>query len=110
MTAIPYPSVDDVRLALGTVYDPEFGLSLPDLGLVESVQVDGRTVRVELTLTSMYCPAGQVILEGARAAVAKVPGVETVEVELVWEPAWTPERMSASAREQLGWRGGREEA
>jgi metal-sulfur cluster biosynthetic enzyme len=106
MTTNPYPSVDDVRLALGSVYDPEFGISLPELGLVETVKVDGRAVRVELMLTSMYCPAGQVIVEGARSAVAAVPGVETVDVELVWEPAWTPERLSAAAREQLGWRGG----
>jgi metal-sulfur cluster biosynthetic enzyme len=92
-----------VRDALTRVYDPEFGVSVEDLGLIYEVGITGGHVAIALTLTSMYCPAGSVIMDGVRAAVAALPGVSDVEVVLIWEPSWTPERLSASAREQLGW-------
>ena len=90
--------------AFGRVYDPEFGVSIRDLGLIYEIEVDDADIaHVKMTLTSMYCPAGDVILDGMRAAAEAVPGVRGAEVELVWEPVWSPDFLSPSAREQLGW-------
>ncbi len=93
-----------LRDAFTRVYDPEFGVSIQDLGLIYEVTVDdaGKVV-VVMTLTSMYCPAGDVILAGVKAAAEGVPGVAEAEVRLVWDPLWTPELLSPAAREQLGW-------
>lgn len=94
---------DTVRAALRRVYDPEFGVSVEDLGLIYDVRIAGEHVAIAMTLTSMYCPAGQVMTNGVHAAVAALPGVASVEVTLVWEPTWSPEMLSVSARQQLGW-------
>ena len=90
--------------ACGRVYDPEFGVSVRDLGLIYDIAAaeDGVVV-VTMTLTSMYCPAGDVIRSGVKAATEAVPGVSSVRVDLAWEPRWTPERLSPAARAQLGW-------
>lgn len=101
------PSLPDpaaVRAACAAVCDPEFGISIDDLGLIYDVAVTGREVAVAMTLTTMSCPAGAVIVDAVRAAVAAVPGVSGVDVQLVWDPAWTPEMISATGRELLGWR------
>jgi metal-sulfur cluster biosynthetic enzyme len=98
------PTIDSIRAILGQVYDPEFGISVADLGLIHDVTVDASgAVKIVMTLTSRYCPAGEVILTGVRTAAESVAGVSTVEVVLVWEPMWTPDRLSAEARRQLGW-------
>jgi metal-sulfur cluster biosynthetic enzyme len=86
-----------------TVYDPEFGVSVVDLGIVYSVDVTQGYARIVMTLTSMYCPAGDVILSGMKSAAERVPGIDEARVDLVWDPVWTPERLSVSAREYLGW-------
>jgi metal-sulfur cluster biosynthetic enzyme len=86
------------------VYDPEFGASIQDLGLIYDLAIDeSGGVTVTMTLTSMYCPAGEVILGGIKAAAEGVPGVASAQVNLVWEPAWTPELLTPAARLQLGW-------
>lgn len=98
------PLVATVLEACGRVYDPEFGVSVRDLGLIYDVASDEEgAVLVTMTLTSMYCPAGDVITEGVKSAAEALPGVASARVELVWEPLWTPERLSPAAREQLGW-------
>ena len=102
-TKLTDPTLADVRVAAASVADPEFGLSVDDLGLIYDVTIEGSAVSVAMTLTSVYCPAGEVILDGVRAAVAAVRGVTSVDVKLVWEPQWTPEMVSARGREQLGW-------
>ncbi len=90
--------------ACGRVYDPEFGVSVRDLGLIYGVSATGDgVVVVTMTLTSMYCPAGEVIVSGVKLATEAVPGVSSVRVDLVWDPLWTPERLSPAARLQLGW-------
>lgn len=100
----PLPTSAALRARLGQVYDPEFGLSVTDLGLIYDVTVDAwGGVVIVMTLTSMYCPAGDVILGGIKAAAESVAGVTAVDVRLVWEPMWTPERLSAEGRNQLGW-------
>lgn len=99
-----HPLIPALLDACGRVYDPEFGVSVRDLGLIYGIAVseDGAVV-VTMTLTSMYCPAGDVITAGVKSVAEAVPGVSAVRVELVWDPAWTPERLSPSARAELGW-------
>lgn len=85
---------DAVRAALRTIVDPEIGLDVVTVGLVYDVAETGPgSVRVRYTLTTRGCPLASVLENGMRTAVLRVPGVEAVEMELVWEPAWTPERM-----------------
>ena len=103
-TTAPHPLVPALLEAFGQVYDPEFGVSSRDLGRIYYIAGDeSAAVLVKMTLTSMYCPAGDVILEGVRSAAERVPGVASARVDLVWEPLWTPEMLSPQAREQLGW-------
>ena len=95
----------DVRKALSTVEDPEAGMSVLDLGLVYGIAVGNGTVRVEMTMTSPACPASRYLVDEAAAAIRAVaPQGTGVEVALVWDPPWTPERMSAAAKQRFGWR------
>ena len=95
---------DDVKAALKNVEDPEAGMSVLDLGLVYGISLRAGKVRVEMTMTSPACPASEYIVDEAAAAIRAVaPEGTDVEVLLVWEPPWTPERMSAEAQERFGW-------
>ena len=93
---------NDVVEALHTVEDPELGMDIVEIGLFYEAQIDGPNVKVIHSLTSMGCPAGAMIQEGIHDAVAALPGVESVEVELTFEPPWTPDRMSDDAKFILG--------
>jgi metal-sulfur cluster biosynthetic enzyme len=93
---------DDVWEALRQVEDPELGMDIVDLGLLYDVEVDGPKVVVKHSLTSMGCPAGPMIQEDIHNVASSLPGVEEVEVELTWDPPWTPERMSDDAKFILG--------
>ena len=94
---------DDVMEALKKVMDPELGLNIVELGLIYDVNVDGNTVDVTMTLTTPGCPLHTAIARGAEAAVRSIPGVEAATVNVVWDPPWTPDRMSPEARDYLGW-------
>ena len=96
------PSQEDVVEALRQVEDPELGMDIVELGLLYDVEVEGPKVKVIHSLTSMGCPAGPMIQEGIHDAAAAVPGVEDVEVELTWDPPWSPEKMSDDAKFILG--------
>jgi metal-sulfur cluster biosynthetic enzyme len=96
------PTKDEVVEALREVEDPELGMDIVELGLMYDVEVDGPKVKVVHSLTSMGCPAGPMIQEGIYDAASRVPGVEQVEVELTWDPPWTPELMSEDAKFILG--------
>src|SRR2546429_9175725 len=96
------PTKDEVLEALRQVEDPELGMDIVELGLVYDVEVDDSTVKVVHSLTSMGCPAGPYIQEGVADATRTVPGVEDVQVELTWDPPWTPDRMSDDAKFILG--------
>lgn len=89
--------------ALRDVIDPEVGLNVVDLGLVYGVAVDGGSVRVDLTMTTPACPLGEQIVRDAEARLRDVPGVAAVSVALVWDPPWSPAKMSPHARAALGW-------
>jgi len=93
---------DDVVEALRQVEDPELGMDIVELGLLYDVEVEGPRVKVTHSLTSMGCPAGPMIQEDIVNVASAVEGVEEVEIELTWEPAWTPERMSDDAKFILG--------
>jgi metal-sulfur cluster biosynthetic enzyme len=98
------PTDEIVWEALRSVDDPEVGMNIVDLGLVYGVQVEGSDVGVRLTMTSPACPLGEVICESAERAIrAAAPGAASVDVALVWEPPWTPDRMSEAARAKFGW-------
>jgi metal-sulfur cluster biosynthetic enzyme len=93
---------DQVKMALRRVKDPELNLNIVDLGLVYGVRVDGTKVSVDMSLTSPGCPSGPEIMTGAEEAVRSLPGVEDVQVNLVWTPFWTPERIEPRIRAYLG--------
>jgi metal-sulfur cluster biosynthetic enzyme len=99
----PAPTPDTVRKALRAVKDPELNLNIIDIGLVYDVEVaDGGQVRVKMTLTSPGCPAGTEILDDVKRVLADMEGVESVDVELVWDPYWTPDKMDPRVRAFLG--------
>lgn len=91
-----------VRKALRRVKDPELNLDLVVLGLIYDIDVDGSHVGVRMSLTTPACPVADQIVEQARAAVEGVEGVESAEVELTFDPLWTPERIDPIIRASLG--------
>src|SRR5947207_13516315 len=95
-------SQDDVVEALRQVEDPELGMGIVELGLLYDVDVAGSRVKVTHSLTSMGCPAGPMIQEDIHRVASELPGVEDVEVELTFDPPWTPDRMSDDAKFILG--------
>jgi len=96
------PTKDDVIEALRQVEDPELGMDIVDLGLLYDVEVEGGNVKVTHTLTSMGCPVGPMIQEDIDRAARELPGVEAVDVELTFDPPWTPDKMSDDAKFILG--------
>lgn len=102
----------DVLAALRDCYDPELPVNIVDLGLIYSVKVSPdpnskrafprQYVDLDITMTSQGCPSHSMIIEQVRNRLAGIPEVSRSEVRLVWEPAWTPERISAEARQRLG--------
>lgn len=94
-----------VRGLLLNVIDPELGVNIVDLGLVYEVEVDGTAgaVAIEMTLTTPGCPLSGFMDDEIRAQLAQLPQIRTVQIDLVWEPAWRPEMMSDRARQALGW-------
>ena len=93
---------EDVVEALHQVEDPELGMDIVELGLMYDVEVDGSNVKVLYSLTSMGCPAGAMIADGIVDVASSVPGVESVDAELTFDPPWTPEKMSDDAKFILG--------
>ena len=92
-----------VKDALRTVYDPEIPINICELGLVYDLRVEPTgQVQVQMTLTAPSCPEAQFIPGRVEQAIREVPGVTDAKVELVWEPPWTPQKMSEAARLQLG--------
>jgi FeS assembly SUF system protein len=89
----------DIVAALKTVFDPEIPADIYELGLIYKVDIkDDRSVAVEMTLTTPNCPAAEELPTMVENAVASIPGVGKVDISIVWEPAWTPDRMSDEAR------------
>ncbi len=96
------PQEKAVWAALKTVMDPEVGIDIVEMGMVYSVAVTDNRAEIEITMTSPSCPLHVSITNEARQAVARaLPSLAGVDVQVVWEPAWTPERMSDTARKML---------
>jgi metal-sulfur cluster biosynthetic enzyme len=93
---------EEVLEVLRQVEDPELGMDIVDLGLLYEVEVEDSKAKVLYSLTSMGCPAGPLIAEDIDRAVRTVPGVGEVDLELVFDPPWTPDRMSDDAKFILG--------
>jgi metal-sulfur cluster biosynthetic enzyme len=94
---------DDVFEALKVVYDPEIGVNIVDLGLVYDADIKpDNAVEVVMTLTSMGCPLGPVIIGDVQKALAPLDGVGEVGVRIVWSPPWSPDMMTEDARDELG--------
>jgi metal-sulfur cluster biosynthetic enzyme len=96
------PSKEDVVEALRQVEDPELGMDIVELGLFYDAELDGSNVKVTYTLTSMGCPAGQMIQEDIERVLHEIPDIGQVESELTFEPPWTPDKMSEDAKFILG--------
>ena len=93
---------DAVIEALKEVYDPEIPVNIVDLGLIYDVEVEDGEVAVEMTLTAQGCGMGPYITQQAEWRIAEMPGVEDVEVELVWDPPWSPELITEDGKRLLG--------
>lgn len=90
--------------ALRKVIDPEIGMNIVDVGLIYRIAIEGQRVAVDMTMTSPACPMGDMIFEDVATELRKClpPGFEP-EIQLVWEPPWSPALMSEKARQHFGW-------
>lgn len=93
---------EDIINALKNCYDPEIPVNIVDLGLIYDLKIEKDKVYVKMTLTAPFCPAASFIVDQVRNEILKVKGVKEAKVELVWEPRWTPDRMSKEAKIILG--------
>jgi metal-sulfur cluster biosynthetic enzyme len=100
--ADPATVKEQVLEALHHVQDPELGINIVDLGLVYGVEVEGQTVHITYTLTTMGCPIGPLIEAEIKQLLAGIEGVDEVDAEMVLRPPWTPEMMSEEAKAALG--------
>ena len=96
-------TVEEVQTALKDVFDPEIPVNIVDLGLIYGIDIDdGGHVHVDMTLTAAGCGMGPFIAQQAEWAVAEVDGVTDVDVEITFEPAWTPDKITEDGRKLLG--------
>ncbi len=93
---------DKIRDALRKVMDPELGVSIVDLGLIYDIRYEAGEAEVEMTLTSPGCPLAPIIDKKVREALAGVPEIEHLEIDLVWDPPWSKELISDELRAELG--------
>lgn len=96
------PTTDDVFASLRQVYDPEIPVNIVDLGLVYGVELEGGACKVTMTLTSQSCPEAKRIPADVERRLASLKGIDTTTVEIVWEPKWSPHRISPEGRAILG--------
>lgn len=99
----PVQTPETIRKAIRAVKDPELNLNIIDLGLVYDIDVnESGDVHVQMTLTSPGCPSGAEIIGNVQQVVSDLEGVNSVDVELVWEPFWTPDRMDPRVKAFMG--------
>lgn len=96
------PTREELREALKDVFDPELGYNIVDLGLVYEIEIADAVVTVTMTLTTPGCPASDMIQGGVKQRLEEVQEVDDVNIDLVWEPAWSPQAMSPVAKEYFG--------
>lgn len=95
-------TADQARLALRRVKDPELNLNIVDLGLIYDIHVESGKVRIDMSLTSPGCPSGPEIMGEAEQQLRTIPGIGEVEMNLIWSPPWTPERIEPRVRAYMG--------
>jgi metal-sulfur cluster biosynthetic enzyme len=95
-------SLEQAKLALRKVKDPDLNLNIVDLGLVYDVRVDGNDVTVDMSLTSPGCPSGPEIMGDAERQLKAIPGVGNVTINLIWTPFWSPDRIEPRVRAYMG--------
>jgi metal-sulfur cluster biosynthetic enzyme len=91
-----------VKDKLRECYDPEIPINIVDLGLVYGIEINGAAVKVRMTLTAPGCPLADSITEDVRRKLLEIDGIEKADVDLVWDPPWSPERISEEAKETMG--------
>ena len=96
------PTVDDVYSELRQVYDPEIPVNIVDLGLIYDVNLVNESCNIKMTLTSQGCPEARNIPEVVKQRVGGIEGISSCQVEIVWDPTWTPQRISPNGRRILG--------
>ena len=102
MNSLVAPDADTITDALRDVIDPELGYNIVDLGLIYALAVEDGRVALTMTMTTPGCPAQDYLLAGVEDRIRQLPGVVDLQVEVVWEPPWTPQRMSPLAKAQFG--------
>ncbi|MEF2966062.1 metal-sulfur cluster assembly factor [Paenibacillus sp. M1] len=95
--------IEQIRELLREVYDPELGVNIVDLGLVFDIREEGDLVYIQMTLTTPGCPMHDTIVGGVERILQEEMGYKDVEVDLVWEPRWSPYMMSEEAKKELGY-------
>ena len=95
-------SKDDVVAVLKKCYDPEIPINIFDLGLVYDIDIGDERIAVKMTLTAPGCPASAYLSSDVKRKIEALPGVREAEVQIVWDPPWTPEAMSDIAKKQFG--------
>jgi metal-sulfur cluster biosynthetic enzyme len=93
---------EEIKEKLKECIDPELGLSVLDLGLIYKIDIEGNNVVIDMTLTTSICPLSFLIVNCVEEKIKEVDGVKKVKVNIVFNPPWTPERMSEEARRKLG--------
>ncbi|MBC8278381.1 MAG: metal-sulfur cluster assembly factor [FCB group bacterium] len=93
---------ENVKEALSKVIDPEIGMDIVSLGFIYNVKIDEDKIDVDMTLTTRGCPMHQLLSKQAEDAVKNLDGVTDTEINLVWDPPWTPKMMSPAAKDKLG--------
>lgn len=91
-----------IEQKLKEVMDPELGINIVDLGLIYGIEIKDQNVKVKMTLTFPGCPLSHFITNQAKEKIESLPQVKKAEIELVWKPAWTPERVKKEIREEAG--------
>lgn len=99
---VSHPNEQTVRDALRQVIDPELDCNIVDLGLIYSIHIQGTKVSVAMTLTTPACPMQESIAMGVQSALLNLDSVEEVDVDLVWDPPWSPARMTEEGRSRMG--------
>lgn len=93
---------ENVLKVLSDVYDPEIPIDIVNLGLIYGIDIDGPKVNIRMTMTAPGCPASTQIAGESKMVVEQIPGVESVEIEIVWDPPWDPSKMSEEAQQSMG--------
>ncbi|WP_166237797.1 metal-sulfur cluster assembly factor [Paenibacillus turpanensis] len=96
-------TVEQIQELLKQVIDPELGINIVDLGLLYGIEVNETDINVTMTLTTPGCPLHDTISGGVEQLLKLQEGIQSVQVEVVWRPAWTPERMTPAAKKRLQW-------